>query len=661
MRKLLLLLLTLLAANGRAQPSTPPPGLPPMISRELFFGNPERIRARLSPDGTRLAWLAPDKNNVLQVWVKTVGKEDGKIVTADRKRGINQYSWAKDDRTLLYLQDDDGDENFHLYGVDLNAGLVRDFTPIQGVAASIVDMNKEFPHEVLVQMNARDRTVFDVYRLNLDTGSLVLNTQNPGDVQAWIVDTKFQVRGASVATPDGGTEMRVRATPDAPWKSFLTVGPDEILEPVGFNGDGTALYLRSSLGRDTTALVSRPLDGGPENVIAASDVVDAGSVVMQPDTHRLEAVQFAPGRAEWRVLDPEVQADFDGIAKLQDGDSEIVNRTAADDVWLVAIDADKAPTRYYRWDRRQKTGEFLFATRPQLEGRTLAATQPVVIPARDGLKIYSYLTLPAGAEAKNLPMVLLPHGGPWSRDTWGFDGLAQWLANRGYAVLQPNFRGSTGYGKKFLFAGNKEWGLTMHDDLIDCVNWAVAQGVADPKRVGILGGSYGGYCALAAVTYTPEVFACSVDLFGPSNLRTLIATIPPYWKTFRRTFDVRMGNVDDPAEAALITHASPLTYADRIVRPLLIGQGGNDARVKPAESEQIVAAIEKRGGSVAYVLYPDEGHGFVRPENNLDFFARAEAFLAAHLGGRMEPFMGERVAGSSAVVRVIGQPLAPVK
>jgi dienelactone hydrolase len=252
-------------------------------------------------------------------------------------------------------------------------------------------------------------------------------------------------------------------------------------------------------------------------------------------------------------------------------------------------------------------------------------------------------------------MVLVPHGGPWARDEWGFNSMAQWLANRGYAVLQPNFRGSTGYGKKHLNAGNKQWGLKMHDDLIDAVNWAVGQGIADANRVGIMGGSYGGYCALAAVTYTPKVFACSVDIVGPSNLKTLIGTIPPYWKPIRSMFDVRMGNVDDPNEAELIKRASPLNFADRIVRPLLIGQGANDPRVKQAESEQIVAAIAKNGGSVTYVVYPDEGHGFARPENRTDFNARAEVFLATYLGGRVEPMTGDRIPGSTAVVRVVGK------
>jgi dipeptidyl aminopeptidase/acylaminoacyl peptidase len=341
------------------------------------------------------------------------------------------------------------------------------------------------------------------------------------------------------------------------------------------------------------------------------------------------------------------------------GDFFIANRTDADDIWLVGFNSDRAPGRYYKWDRKAKQGTFLFTTRPKLDGLKLAETKPVVIRSRDGLEQHSYLTLPVGIEPKALPMVLFPHGGPWARDQWGFNGYAQWLANRGYAVLQPNFRGSTGYGKKHLNAGNKEWGLKMHDDLIDAVNWAVSQGFADLKRVGIMGGSYGGYSALAAVTFTPEVFACSVDIVGPSNLKTLINSVPPYWKPMRAMFDVRIGNVDDPNQAELIKRASPLNFADRIVRPLLIGQGANDPRVKQAEAEQIVSAIEKNHGNVTYVVYPDEGHGFARPENRSDFNARAEVFLAANLGGRAEPFTVERVPGSTAVVRVVGKGAAP--
>ena len=628
--------------------------LPPLISRDLLFGNPERTSPALSPDGKRLAWLAPDTNNVLQVWVKTVGKDDDKIITADKKRGIRQYFWAKDNRNLIYLQDSDGDENFHVYGVDLGSGNVRDYTPFQGVRAQITDLNPDFPNEVLLELNLRDRSLFDVYRLNLKNGALELDTENPGDVTGWGADSKFRVRSAQIATPEGGTEIRVRADDKSPWKTFLKVGPEEILNALGFTQDGQSLYLMSSLGRDTAAVVEKNLADGKEKVLAASDEVDAGEVLMHPRRYVVEAVSFSPGRTRWQVVDPAVKEDFDGLAKMNDGDFSIADRTEADDVWLVGFQSDRAPGRFYRWDRKSKQGTFLFTTRPKLDGLSLAEMRAVVITARDGLKLNSYLTLPVGVAPTNLPLVLFPHGGPWARDEWGFNGYAQWLANRGYAVLQPNFRGSTGYGKKFLNAGNKQWGLKMHDDLIDAVNWAVKEGYAAPKKIGIMGGSYGGYCALAGITFTPDVFACAVDIVGPSNIKTLIGSIPPYWKPMLSIFNVRLADVNDPTDAEIVKNASPLNSADRIIRPLLIGQGANDPRVKQAESEQIVAAIEKNHGNVIYVVYPDEGHGFARPENRTDFNARAEAFLSAYLAGRVEPMEGSKIAGSTAIVRVVG-------
>jgi dipeptidyl aminopeptidase/acylaminoacyl peptidase len=628
--------------------------LPPLISRDLLFGNPERTSPSLSPDGTRLAWLAPDTNNVLQVWVKTVGKGDDRIITADKKRGIRQYFWAKDNRNLIYLQDSDGDENFHAYGVDLDSGNVRDYTPFQGVRAQVTDLNPDFPNEMLVELNLRDRSLFDVYRLNLRNGALELDTENPGDVSGWGADSKFRVRSAQIATPEGGTEIRVRADDKSPWKTLLKVGPEEILNALGFTKDGESLYLMSSIGRDTAAVVEKNVVDEKEKVLAASDEVDAGDVVIHPRRRVVEAVSFSVGRTRWQVVDPAVREDFDGLAKLNDGDFFIADRTEADDVWLVGYQSDRAPGRFYRWDRKAKQGTFLFTSRPKLDGLSLAEMKPVVIPARDGLKINSYLNLPVGVTPTNLPMVLFPHGGPWGRDEWGFNGYAQWLANRGYAVLQPNFRGSTGYGKKFLNAGNKQWGLKMHDDLIDAVNWAVKEGYANPKKIAVMGGSYGGYCSLAAITFTPEVFACAVDIVGPSNLKTLIGSIPPYWKPMLSIFNVRIGDVNNPKDAELVRKASPLYSADRIVRPLLIGQGANDPRVKPAESEQIVAAIEKNQGNVIYVVYPDEGHGFARPENRTDFNARAEAFLGTYLAGRVEPMEGSKVAGSTGIVRVVG-------
>jgi len=627
--------------------------LGPLIPRDVLFGNPEKAAPTISPDATRLAWLAPDKKNVLQVWVKTIGKDDDKMITADKKRGIRQYFWARDNKTLLYLQDNDGDENFHVFGVSLDNGIVRDYTAIQGARAGVVAVVPRVPDQILVQLNARNRQLFDVYRLTLSTGALVLDTQNPGDVSDWLADSKLDVLGAQIATPEGGTEIRIRETPQVAWRTWMKAGPDENLDLDGFTADSKAAYIESSIGADTARLIQKDIASGTEKVIAYSDEVDAGAVMINPNTRVIEAVSFEPGRRNWRVIDPAVKADFEGIAKLQQGDFAIGSRDQADKTWLVGFTTDRGPVKYYAWDREAKKGTYLFSIQPKLENLQLSEMKPVTIKTRDGLTMNAYLTLPAGLPPKNLPMVLFPHGGPWARDFWGYNSSAQWLANRGYAVLMPNFRGSTGYGKKFLHAGDKQWGLKMHDDLIDASNWAVKQGYADPKRIAIMGGSYGGYATLAGLTFTPDYFACGVDIVGPSNLKTLIGSIPPYWKPIRSMFDARMGNVDDPKDAELVRNASPLFKANQIKKPLLIGQGANDPRVNKAESEQIVEAIEKNGGSVTYVIYSDEGHGFARPENRIDFNARAENFLSQCLGGRAEAMTGERVPGSTASVRVV--------
>jgi len=628
--------------------------LPPLVPRDVLFGNPEKAGPQLSPDGKRLAWLAPDAKNVLQVWVETVGEKNAKAVTHDKKRGIRQYYWPYDNKTLLYLQDADGDENWHIYGVDLSSGNVRDYTPFEGVQARLTAADYKYPAEILVSLNLSDRRLHDVYRLNLATGALVMDTQNPGDVAGFSADPELQIRAAEVVTPEGGTEIRIRESAKSPWKSWLKAGPVENLSFHDFSADGKSVVLVSSLGSDTARVVEKEITSGKEKVLASSPAVDATRVMVNPKSHVVEAVAFVPDRLQWTVLDPAVKGDFAGIAKLTEGDFSVTSRNLPDDKWLVSFTRDRGSLRYYEWDRSSKTGRFLFAAQPKLEGQKLAEMKPIAIKSRDGLTLHGYLTLPVGVATKNLPMVLFVHGGPWARDVWGYNPAAQWFANRGYASLQINYRASTGYGKKFLNAGNRQWGLKMHDDLIDSVDWAVREGIADPKKVAVYGGSYGGYAALAALTFTPEKFACAVDIVGPSNLKTLIASIPPYWKPERAMFDLRMGNVDDPKDAELVRNASPLFKADRIVRPLLIGQGANDPRVNKAESEQIVAAIEKKGGQAIYVLYPDEGHGFARPENRIDFNARAEEFLARYLGGRFEPLGGERYPGSTAVVRVIG-------
>ncbi|QEH33855.1 Prolyl tripeptidyl peptidase precursor [Aquisphaera giovannonii] len=649
--------LSLAAALVLGMPMTSLAESPPLIPREVLFGNPERIGPKLSPDGTRMAWIAPDKKNILQVWVKTIGKEDDRIVTADPKRGIRQFSWAENSRVLLYMQDSDGDENFHVYGVDLASGSVRDLTPFQGAKAQITATDPGYPDTVLVSLNVRSRALFDVYRLDLNTGGLTVDTENPGDVMGWVADSHLQVRAAQAMTPTGGAAIRVRDDASSAFRPWLEVGPEDALTfgALDFSADGRSLTLLSSVGRDTAAVVQRDIAAGTETVLAASDEADADSVLIHPKTHAVQAARFSPGRSTWKVIDPSIAEDFEAIGKLREGDFSVVNRDNADRTWLVAFASDRGPVAYYAWDRSSRKGTFLFVHQPKLEGLALAEMKPVKIKARDGLTLNAYLTLPVGIEPRGLPMVLMVHGGPWARDQWGYNPYAQWFANRGYACLSVNFRGSTGYGKAFLNAANKQWGKAMHDDLIDACKWASDRGFADPKKIAVFGGSYGGYAALAALTFTPEFFACAVDMVGPSNLKTLIATIPPYWKPMRVMFDTRMGNVDDPKDAELIREASPLFKADRIRRPLLIGQGANDPRVKQAESEQIVAAIEKNGGRVTYVLYPDEGHGFARPENRIDFNARAEAFLAECLGGRVEPMAGDKVAGSTAVVKEVGR------
>lgn len=631
-------------------------GPPPLIPLKTLFGAPEKTSPAISPDGKKLTWLAPDAKGVLNIWIRTIGATDDKQITHEATRPIGSYLWAPDGTQVLYAQDAAGDENFHLFGVELASGNVRDLTPFQGVRAEVAGASPEVPGEILVSLNLRDRHVSDVYRLDLKSGGLVLDTENPGDVLGFVADAKLRVLLAQAQTADGGTELRVRDDVKSAWRSLVKVPAEEEVNAIGFNAEGTALFMTTTVGTDTGRLVSKDLKTGAEKVLAVSAEVDVGDVVVNPRTHLPEAVAFMPDRKHWTILDPKVKADYEGIAKLSDGECSPIDRDLADDVWLAVCNSDHGPVRFFSWNRAAKKGTFLFSPRPALESVTLAPMEPVVIPARDGLKLHGYLTLPLGIAQKNLPTVLLVHGGPWARDEWGYNSTVQWLANRGYAVLSINFRGSTGYGKKFLHAGDRQWGLKMHDDLLDGVDFLVKKGIADPKKVAVFGGSYGGYAALEAVTATPTTFACAVDICGPSSIATLFASVPAYWKPFLITLVKRVGNPEDPKDAELLRNASPLFKADKIVRPLMIAQGANDPRVKQAEAEQIVAAIEKHGGAVTYVLYTDEGHGFHRQENSLDFNYRADAFFAKYLGGRSEPIPGnaEKVEGSTAIVKVIG-------
>ncbi|MFN6562682.1 MAG: S9 family peptidase [Nostoc sp. ChiSLP01] len=609
--------------------------LPPLIPREILFGNPEKTSPRLSPDGKYLAYIAPNEQNVLQVWLRTVGQEDDQILTADKKRGIRVFFWTYNTNELIYMQDSDGDENFHLYLVNIESKIVRDLTPFQGVKVGFVEIEPKFPDQVLVGLNLNNPQKFDVYRINLKNGAVEFDTDNPGNIISWTADADFLVRAATASTPDGGYDLLLRETTDKEWEILRHWGPEEEGSPVSFSADGKTLYIEANHDANAQRLLAVDLNTRQETVIAQDEQYDLVGVVIQPVTRVIEAVSFYKDKQEWQIIDQSIAADFEEIAKVRSGEFSIISRDLEDKNWLVAYNTDDGPVYYYAYNRESKTSTFLFSNQPKLEGLQLASMQPISYKARDGLTIHGYLTTPVGIPSQNLPTVLLVHGGPWARDTWGLDPEAQWLANRGYAVLQVNFRGSTGYGKAFVNAGNREWAAKMHDDLIDAVNWLVEKGISDPQKIAIMGGSYGGYATLAGLTFTPEIFAAGVDIVGPSNLITLIQTIPPYWEPLKAMFYHRVGNLE--TEEEFLKSRSPLFFIDKIQKPLLIGQGANDPRVKQAESDQIVNAMQQAGLPVQYVLYPDEGHGFARPENRLHFFAIAEEFLAKYLGGRFEP------------------------
>ena len=579
-------------------------------------------------------------DGVLNVWVgpagSPVGGKDYHPVTKDRKRGIRIYFWAEDNEHLVYLQDVGGDEDWRIHATDPKTEETRDLTPFEGVQAQLLAKNKRFPGTLLVGLNKENPQAHDVYRLSISSGALELVAKNPGNIAHWVADRDFEVRAALAATPEGGFDLLFRDTEEAGWRTLVRWGPEDALNsgPVGFSGDGARMYFLDSRGANAAQLVALDPANGATAVLAGDERYDVGAVLVNPDTYEVEAAAIERTRTEWILLDESVREDFRAIEKLNRGDFAVASRDRADERWLVAFTVDDGGASYYSYDRREGEGVHLFDARPELAGYTLARMEPISFTARDGLPIEGYLTLPPGAGSESPPMVLNVHGGPWARDGWGYDPEAQWLANRGYACLQVNYRGSTGYGKEFLNAGNKEWGARMHHDLVDAVHWAVGEGVADRARVAIYGGSYGGYAALVGATFTPDLFRCAVDVVGPSSLITLINSIPPYWSTFLATFHKRVGNPQ--TEEEFLKSRSPLFFVDRIQIPMLIAQGANDPRVKQAESEQIVAAMKEKGIDHEYLLFEDEGHGFARPENRLKFYAAAERFLAKHLGGRAE-------------------------
>ena len=640
--------------------------LPPLIPREILFANAERSTPALSPNGQQIAWLAPDPNGVVNIWVDSIEGGKARVVTNENRRPINWYTWAGDSQHLLYFQDNAGDEIDHLFSTDLTNSVVRDLTPFRGVRAQNILLDLRHPRFVLIGLNLRDRQAFDMYRVDLETGAITLEATNPGDVLTWTTDRNFVIRAATAFDgKTGQTVIRVRDAVDKPWRDLVVMPFDralfngEVVEGsliAGFTSDNKSLIIHSALHSDKGQLVEVDLQSGKELRILAqdpdSDVADSPlgnkpNVLRDPRTGAIQAAEFYRTESHWVFLDPKVKTDFDLISKSVSGQVNLISRDQEDKKWIIAARRSDAPAVYYLFDRGSGKITKLYDEHPTLSRSTLAPKKPIIIKSRDGLELISYLTTPPGVEVKQLPLVLLIHGGPWFRDYAEFDPEVQLLANRGYAVLQVNYRGSTGLGLKFFNAGTNEWGRGTQRDLYDAVQWAIDQGIADPRRVAAMGWSGGGFGTLLCLEQRPDLFACGVDGVGPAELATLYRSFPSYWSNILMRWRRRGGDFDHNEK--LNREVSPLYHVDKIRAPLLIGQGKNDPRVTIANVNGMVAALRRAKREVTYVVYPDEGHGFARPENNFDFYGRVEEFLARHLGGRAEPW--KKIEGATAEVR----------
>ncbi|APE27022.1 S9 family peptidase [Aurantiacibacter gangjinensis] len=630
----------------------------PLIPRDHLYGNPVRAQGKLSPDGSHVSWMAPWEG-VMNVFVAPFDDHDAaRRMTSVTDRPIPSYSWAPDGQSLLYIRDKDGDENYLLYQVGLGEGAdEKCLTPFDNTRVQLIAASERIRDKVLVGINNRDPRFHDVHMLDLTDGSLELVFEN----NEWVgfeADDDLVLRWAMRQNAAGGTDMHEITDGEVAESPREVIGMDDALTTglAGYTNDGSTLYWIDSRGRDTAALFAEDTATGERTLIAEHDKADIGGTVRDKKTGEVRAWSATYLRTEHHMLDEEMQTTFDWLRERLEGDFGIQSRTDDDRRWLVWNDPLTAPISSYLFDRDAMELTKFYTGKPELEGAPLQPMHPREIAARDGLVLPSYLTLPPavdpdgdGVPQAPVPMVLLVHGGPWARDGYGHNRAHQWLANRGYAVLSVNFRGSTGFGKNFINAGNREWSGKMHDDLLDAVDWAVAEGIAEKDKVAIMGGSYGGYATLVGLTFTPDVFACGVDIVGPSNLETLLETIPPYWEPMIKQFHERMGDPSTEEGRQFLKDISPLYRAKEITKPLLIGQGANDPRVKQAESDQIVEAMERDGVPVTYVLFPDEGHGFARPENNIAFNAIAENFLAECLGGRAEP-VGETLEASNAQI-----------
>ncbi|MBU2445004.1 MAG: alpha/beta fold hydrolase [Bacteroidetes bacterium] len=617
---------------------------PPIIDRELFFGDPEISGAQISPDGKYITFIKPF-NNIRNIWVKEINQkfDEAKPITADSLRPVTGYFWSRDGKYILFVQDKGGDENYRVYAVDPKASgdpvpSAHDLTPLEKVRAMFIDVPRTTPNEIIVGLNDRNPQLHDVYRINITTGERTLIRKNDDNIVGWMTDLKGELRLGVRLTADGGTEI-LRIDGDK-LTSIYTVNNEESASPIRFTPDGKKFYLMTNKGDklDKIQLELYDLKSDKTKLLEKDPLneVDFGGAMFSDKTNEILATFYIGEKRRMYPRQKEFEKDFGRLQKVvPQGDVSVVDMTDDEMTWLVSVSQDINPGLVYIFDRKSGTAELLYKSRPKLPSEHLANMKPVKYKARDGMTIYAYLTLPKGVPAKNLPTVLYIHGGPWARDFWGYNSIAQFLANRGYAVFQPNFRGSTGYGKKYLNAGNKQWGTgAMQHDLTDAVKFLIKEKIADPKRVAISGGSYGGYATLSGLAFTPDLYACGFDIVGPSNIITLLNSIPPYWAPIKKIFDVRVGDQNDPEDAKMLAEQSPLNYASNIKAPLFVVQGANDPRVKKAEADQIVIALRDLGRNVEYMLAPDEGHGFAGQENRLAMYTAMEQFFAKHLSGR---------------------------
>ena len=638
--------------------------LPELIDREIFFGDPEISGAQLSPDGEWITFMRPFEG-VRNIWIKAFDEpfEDARPLTRD-DRPVPGYFWSRDSRFVLYVQDRDGDEDFHVWAVDPAGDIyedtgtppARNLTDLDGVRAMIIAVPESTPDRMLVGLNDRDPALHDVYAVTISTGERELLIENDQNVAGWSADLEGKVRLASRQTSDGGTEI-LRVEDGALGESVFSCSWEETCGPMGFQPDGNTVWFMSNRGEDVDliGLYTMDLASGEVSLIERDPEgeVDFASAVFSQDNQELQATVYVGDRPR---IYPQTEAFAETLEflreNLPEGELGISSRTRDERLALISLSRDVDPATVFLYDSEAGTVEELYRVRPEIDPGQMAQMRPIRYTARDGLEIPGYLTVPNGVEPENLAVVALIHGGPWARDTWGFRSQVQFLANRGYAVFQPNFRASTGFGKEFLNAGNREWGDAMQDDITDGIQYLIDQGIADPNRVCIMGGSYGGYATLAGMVFTPELYACGVNIVGVSNIITLLNSIPTYWGPIRQMLTLRVGDPDTEEGRAQLERQSPINHVDSIQRPLLIVHGANDPRVRQSEADQIVVAMREAGLPVEYILAPDEGHGFAQRINRIAMQARIEQFLAQHLGGRYQPDMPDEVAERLAAITV---------